>query len=271
MLLNNSIMNVDLSFVLLEYHSINEVEEFHKALTSNLVYQKYNCEIIVSSNSEYDLSRQLELKERYTNIIWVFNSRNEGFASGMNGGLRVTRGEYLIISNTDVRLRMDISPMVEFMVKNSNIGALAPVIVDKDNNIQDSCREYITPVRFAKRQLSRFLSKKEVLLDSNRNYAKVQTVDWVIGAFIMVRREAYMATKGLDTSYFLYVEDMDWCTRIRKSGFEIVYYPKIQIEYKGTRSARKSKKYAKIFMQGLFRYWKKFGLVPPRRKVLIFD
>ena len=123
MLLNNSIMNVDLSFVLLEYHSINEVEEFHKALTSNLVYQKYNCEIIVSSNSEYDLSRQLELKERYTNIIWVFNSRNEGFASGMNGGLRVTRGEYLIISNTDVRLRMDISPMVEFMVKNSNIGA----------------------------------------------------------------------------------------------------------------------------------------------------
>lgn len=264
-------MRIDLSFVLLEYHSINDIDCFYETLTNNSVYQKYNCEIIVSSNSEYDLSKQLELKERQTNIIWVFNLYNGGFASGMNEGLKIAKGEYVIILNTDVKFGMDLSPMVEFMEKNAEIGAIAPAIVDEDNNIQDTCRDYITPIRFMKRQMLRLLFQKEVLLDSNRDYTKVQTVDWIIGAFIMVRREAYVVTKGLDTSYFLYVEDMDWCTRIRESGFEIVYFPKTQIEYKGTRSARKSKKYAKIFIKGLFRYWKKFCLIPPRRKILIFD
>ncbi len=80
-------------------------------------------------------------------------------------------------------------------------------------------------------------------------YNKIQTVDWIIGAFIMVSRKAYEATGGLDDNFFMYTEDLDWCTRIRQQGFEIVYYPFTRITYKGTRRARNSFKYARIFIE----------------------
>ena len=88
----------------------------------------------------------------------------------------------------------------------------------------------------------------------------------------MVSKKAYELTQGMSEDYFMYAEDLDWCTRIRKKGLEIVYYPNAIIEYKGTRSARKSKKYAKIFLKSHITYWKKFGFLfgYPKRKHLSF-
>ena len=68
----------------------------------------------------------------------------------------------------------------------------------------------------------------------------------------------------------MYAEDMDWCTRIRLAGWEVVYYPKVKIQYKGTRSARKNTGSAKIFLNSLKTYWKKFGFFfgyPKRKKI----
>ena len=89
---------------------------------------------------------------------------------------------------------------------------------------------------------------------------RVTEVDWGIGAFMMMPRKAYEAVQGLDDGYFLYCEDMDICKRMQLNGYSVIYYPNAEIVYEGTRSARKSKKYARIFLQSLFRYWGKFGL-----------
>ena len=164
-----------------------------------------------------------------------------------------------------------MTPLVSFLLQNNKIGAIAPAIIDDDGYVQDSCRDYITPFSFVKRQINRILTKKEVVLDGNKDYSKIQTVDWLVGAFVIVTRKAYELTNGLETKYFLYVEDMDWSTRIRKAGFEIVYYPLVTITYKGTRSARNSSKYAKYFIQGLLRYWIKFAFSLPKRDKLIFE
>jgi GT2 family glycosyltransferase len=116
------------------------------------------------------------------------------------------------------------------------------------------------------------MGHKTSILDNDMNYNKVQTVDWLIGAFIMVSRKAYEATGGLDDDLFMYAEDLDWCTRIRQQGFEVVYFPKAVIIYKGTRRARSNSKYAKIFIQSHIKYWRKFGFFYgyPRRKKLQF-
>ena len=78
-------------------------------------------------------------------------------------------------------------------------------------------------------------------------------------SFMMMPRQAYEVVKGLDEYYFLYCEDMDFCKRIQLEGFSVVYYPESEIEYEGTRSARRSLKYACIFFKSLLRYWTKFG------------
>lgn len=58
----------------------------------------------------------------------------------------------------------------------------------------------------------------------------------------------------------MYCEDMDWCKRAHLAGYDVVYFPECVVEYKGTRAARRSLKYAKIHIQSLLTYWRKFGI-----------
>ena len=58
----------------------------------------------------------------------------------------------------------------------------------------------------------------------------------------------------------MYCEDMEWCKRAYLAGYKVIYFPESVIEYKGTRSARKNMKYAKIHLRSLFTYWKKYGV-----------
>ena len=191
----------------------------------------------------------------------------------MNRGMSVAVGDVLIIMNPDCIIKYGIEEMALFLQRHSNIGAIAPQIVDSNNMLQDTCRKYVSLLSYFERQIKRVVTKKECILEKSFDYNRIQTVDWIIGAFIMVSRPAYEKTNGMSEDYFMYAEDLDWCTRIRKSGFEIAYYPKAIIEYKGTRSARRSKKYAKIFLNSHLTYWKKFGFFYgyPKREQIIFE
>lgn len=260
---------MSISVIIVEYYSIQEVvicaETFRKCIP--------NIEIIVSSNSEYTIARQKEISYQYMSYKWCFNEKNGGFAYAMNEGLKMATGDYLIISNPDCLVQSGLTEMADFLVKHSEVGAIAPQLVDGDGSIQDSCREYITPFNFIGRQIRRIFRKEDSIRDNNIDYNKIQTVDWVIGAFIMVTRAVYEKTHGLSSDYFMYVEDMDWCTRIRRNGYEIVYYPNASVVYKGSRKARQSFKYAVIFLKSLLIYWRKFGFfnILPQRKKIIYS
>lgn len=258
-----------ISVVVVEYHSLDEISR----CISHYLEIIPDAEIIISSNSEYNHEEQNRILVDFPNCKWCFNDKNGGFAYAMNEGLKIAAGNYLIISNPDCIVKHGIMSMAEFLSEHSEVGAIAPRIVDEKGILQDSCRPYVTPLRFITRQLSRMLLKKEVILEKHFDYSKIQTVDWVIGAFIMVPKKVCEITRGLSTDYFMYSEDLDWCTRIRKAGFEIVYYPKSEIEYKGSRKARNSSKYARIFIKSLFTYWRKFGFISikPKKRLLLFD
>ena len=257
-----------LSIVIVEYHSVEDVRRCVSAIRATMP----EVEIVVSSNSMYDAEYAASLQAKYADCRWVFNEKNGGFAYAMNRGLAVAQGDYLVISNPDCSVKYGLEEMMEFLNGHKEIGAIAPQIVDNENAIQDSCRSYVTLQSYLYRQIRRVLFRKESVLNPRFDYNKIQTVDWVIGAFIMVPREVYVKTGGLSDDYFMYSEDLDWCTRIRQAGYEVVYYPKAQVEYKGTRSARSSFKYMKIFLKSQFIYWRKFGFfcVRPKRTKIIF-
>lgn len=188
----------------------------------------------------------------------------------MNEGLKVAKGDYLVIMNSDCSINFDLSEMVAFMSRHEEIGAVGPCIHDAEGNLQDTARPYVSLPRLLWRQVKRMLLHKTSVLNPDMDYTKTQTVDWVIGAFIMVSRKAYELTGGLDDRFFMYAEDLDWCTRIRMNGLEIVYYANSDITYKGTRRARSNKKYAKIFLRSHLIYWHKYGFVygyPKRKKI----
>lgn len=262
-------MKKKLSIVIVEYFSVDEILNCVDSITEHTVVSH---EIIISSNSCYDSQKQKELLKLKPNIKWSFNEKNGGFAYAMNKGLSIADGEFLVIMNSDCTINSDLSDMVALMESHPEIGAIAPQIRDAEDKIQDTARPYVSLPRFVFRQIDRIMFKKESVLNPKFDYQKVQTVDWVIGAFIMVSRKAYQLTHGLDERFFMYAEDLDWCTRIRKVGLEIVYYPKIVITYKGTRRARTNGTYAKIFFKSHFAYWRTFGFISgyPSRKDISF-
>lgn len=264
-------MNELLSIVIVEYRSIDEIDTCVRNIEANM---DVPYEVIVSSNSCYTEEEKKAINISNSNVRWIYNAENGGFAYAMNEGLKVAKGDYLVIMNSDCIINSGLSEMMSFMETHPEVGALGPQMRDAEGNIQDTARPYVTPYRFFKRQLIRVIGRKVSILNKNMDYSKVQTVDWVIGAFIMVSRSAYEKVGGLDhVSFFMYAEDIDWCTRIHIEGFEVVYFPKVIITYKGTRRARTTMKYAKIFIKSHLAYWRKYGFIYgyPKRKEIVFD
>ncbi|MBE0673803.1 MAG: glycosyltransferase family 2 protein [Bacteroidales bacterium] len=249
--------NIIISFVILEYNSLNDVRNCIESIKCSLALHKY--EIIVSSNSCYSNPIRKSIESEFRDSLWLFNERNGGFAYGMNRGLMKTTGKYVVIVNPDVLIISGMLDMLNFMDENIAVGAIGPRIVDNEGVLQDSCREYVSIHRFLIRNLTRIFSRKSLIYERDIDYAKVQTVDWLVGAFILVRRSALIDSNGLDERYFLFAEDMDWCTRIRLMGYEIVYFPKTIVNYKGSRSARKPGRFSIIFLKSHLRYWLKYG------------
>lgn len=239
------------SKIIIEYHSLGEIAKFEdlRSLT--------NAELIISSNSLYSRDIQQDIKKNYPWAKWVFNAKNGGFAYGMNEGLKVTNGDILVVMNPDVKLTSSLEPMVDYLQNHPEVGIIAPKIVDEQGVVQDSFRHFITPWSFLMRQLGWIKNHGELQVTELK---EPMLCDWVIGAFMMVRRDFYEKVGGLSEDYFMYCEDADWCKRAHLAGYDVVYYPDVVVEYKGTRAARRSWKYAKIHLKSLLTYWRKYGI-----------
>ena len=244
-----------ISIVIIEYHSLSEIGSYLHSVSKNI---EDEYEVIVSSNSQYEMGVQKTVLSEFPHVRWIFNERNGGFAYGMNEGLKVAKGDILVIMNPDVKVKTPVIPMTEFLRSHPEVGIIAPKIVDEDGIIQDSFRHFITPWRFFLRQLGWIKDKGRLHV---KDYKEPIKGDWVIGAFMMCRRDFYEKVGGLSEDYFMYCEDMDWCKRAHQAGYEVVYFPETVVEYKGTRSARKSWKYAKIHIKSLLTYWWKYGII----------
>ena len=133
----------------------------------------------------------------YSMLKWIFNEQNGGFAYAMNQGLKVASGDVLVIMNPDVKLGKGVDRMYAYLMQNDSIGVIAPQIKNVQGVIQDSFRRFITPMNFVCRHLHRMLGMERVEIALN-----IQSVDWVIGAFMMIPRQAYEVVGGLDAHYF---------------------------------------------------------------------
>ena len=223
------------SFIIIEYHSINDIEKCINSIDAlNLNFEH---EIIISSNSQYDNHKQRELLIKFPKIIWSFNTKNNGFAYGMNRGIAKSKGDFVILQNPDTRIISgDFIEMFNFIRKN-NVGVLGPKIINNDMVVQDSCRSFLTPVRLLKRLFFRYFFKKQNILYKKFDYKKIQKVDWVIGGFMVIPKSTINQIEGLNEKYFMYVEDMAYCLSAWENNLKVVYYPEILICYEGDRKS----------------------------------
>jgi len=206
----------------------------------------YSYEVIVVDNASADDSVE-KIMEQYPQVRMIANEENTGFAKANNQAMEAAAGRYILLLNSDTIVQPDtLQTMVAFMDENPQVGASGCKVVLPDASLDKACRRgFPTPsasfyYAFGFSKLfpdrPRFNQYQLGYLDPNESYA----IDCLVGAFMLVRRETLQQVGGLDETFFMYGEDVDWCYRIKQAGWDIWYHPTTYIvHYKGASSRRK--------------------------------
>jgi GT2 family glycosyltransferase len=180
--------------------------------------------------------------------------------------MRETRGKYVLLLNPDCVALQDVaSPLIACLEAHPEAGACGAVIRDADGTIQRSARRFpgIT-TGFAGRAswLTRAwpdnpFTAHNLVLDEPQ---EPMVVDWVSGACMMVRRDAFEQVGGMDEQFFLYWEDADLCRRLRREGWLTLYCPPASVAHvTGQSSERAPSNSLVAFHRSAYRYYHKHG------------
>lgn len=221
--------NTSISFVLIEYNNREEVVSCVKRISALSI--DYEYDIIVVSNSVNDCSPIEDVN------ILINNNKNIGFAKANNIAIKCSGSDFVILLNPRVSfISNNLNSAIAKFLKDDSIAALGPLIINKTGEIEDSARHFMSFKKFLKRAFQKMISRSKILLEYT---AEEQFVEWVNGAFMIIKKEAFEKVNGFDERYFLYVEDMDICYRFMKEGYKILYFPELKIEYTPNRLSSK--------------------------------
>jgi len=188
-------------------------------------------EIVVVDNNSSDESVAM-VQSQFQNVRVIMNSENQGFARASNQGIRIARGRYILLLNSDTEVFPDTFDQLKHFLENvrfdSKIGIIGCKIVNSDNTHQYSVGKFPT-IWSTITGMFRSRPKRKYYLFG---YDEPHEVDWVTGAFMLIDRRVIYDAGLLDERYFMYYEDVDYCLKAKKRGWKVFYYPKVRIIHK---------------------------------------
>jgi N-acetylglucosaminyl-diphospho-decaprenol L-rhamnosyltransferase len=220
-------------------------------------------EIIVVDNASSDGSAEM-VREEFPHVHLVVNDENRGFAVANNQGLGLSHGRYLLLLNPDTEVVGDaLGMMVDYMDGHLEVGALGPQLCYPDGSLQSSRRRFPTLTTGLVESTvvqewwtDNCILRRYYMTDTPNDM--IQPVDWMVGACLLVRRQAYEQVGGLDEGFFMYSEELDWCRRIKDAGWEVVYLPTATIIHHEGKSSEQVVPARHIYFQSSkVRYFRK--------------
>ncbi len=222
-------------------------------------------EVIVVDNNSQDGSVEL-VKEKFPKVKLIASDKNLGFHKGNNLGIRNSTGKYILISNTDIAVKDNsIDKIYRFMEEHPEAALVGPKLKNPDGSIQMSCMRFPGPMvpiyrrtilgklPFAKKEIDKYLM-------TDFDHQITREVDWILGAFMMIRRAAIEKVGLMDESLFLYFGDVAWCQKFKAVSYKVYYYAETDIVHYHKRESAQSGIFSKIFwihIADWFKYLKK--------------
>lgn len=192
--------------------------------------------------------------------------RNVGYARGVNAGIRAAGEGDVLVLNPDIQvLPGSIEALVEAAGAHPRAGILAPRLQNPDGTLQLSARRFYNwrTLLLRRMPLGPFVAKSRALRDhvmADWDHADPRRVDWVIGAAMLVRRRAMRDVGLMDERYFLYFEDVDWCQRMGRHGWEVRYVPTARMVHEYARSSAQARpRSLRAHAAGLLRHTEKWS------------
>jgi GT2 family glycosyltransferase len=203
-------------------------------------------EIFVVDNSSSDGSGAL-VRKRFPEINLIENPVNWGFAKANNQALSLSKGRYFLLVNPDTQVKdQAIERMLSFMNAHLEAGLVGAQLLNANGSKQNSIANFPSlATELLNKSLLRWLFP-EKFPGKETDYAGPVEVDSVIGACMLVRREAVDQVGFLDEEYFLFLEETDWCYRIKKAGWKIYHIPQVEVLHFQGKSAEAEKGKARI-------------------------
>jgi GT2 family glycosyltransferase len=233
---------------------------------------------IVVVDHESDPEASGEIAQSFPHVQLLRTTRNDGFAAGVNRGARATDSSFLLLLNPDCIIRADgCSVIARWLEERPNVGAAGPRILNVDGTVQPSARrfpDFTTAIAGRSSWLTKVLPGNPLsrwnLPARDTTRSTPVDVDWISGACMMARREAFDAVGGLDEGFFLYWEDADFCRRLQQAGWRTVYLPAATATHTGGGSSRHAAVSSlRAFHRSAFRlFWKHAS--PPARLLAPF-
>ena len=216
---------LNISFIIINYNSYAYVKSLIDSI--QYVHGGLDFEIIIVDNNSSE--REIErVSDNHDKIKLFLLEKNIGFSKANNFAVENSGSHYLVFVNPDVLFIEDsISPIIDFIENNKNIGACAPKLLNEDMTVQDSAGfkmglfyeflEAFFLINFFRRIYGLTLKRRD-----NNLPAKV---GWVSAALLVAKREVFESIGGFDSDYFLNYEDIDLCRCLQKKGYRNYYFP----------------------------------------------
>ncbi len=219
----------------------NSAEDIRDCL-SLLADLPNNWEVWVIDNNSSDKTVEI-VRQEFPFVKLLANTDNKGFAEANNQAINQTNSEYVLLLNPDTQADPEaLTKSLKIIEENPHIGMLGIKLCNDDGTLQTTCFHFPT---FWKNfidsiGLQRLYSKErieEMFAGEYFRHDRMRRVDWVKGAFMLVRREAIGKAGAVPEDYFMFAEDLDFCWQISESGFEIWFSPLVSIKHKSNKSA----------------------------------
>ena len=211
------------------------------------------AEIVVLDNASEDGSAAA-VRERFPHVRVIEQEHRAGFGSNHNTVIRATTGRYVYVLNEDTTANdWSFERITEYLDAHPQVAALGPRLVYPDGRLQDSAWRFPTPLvsTMGLATLGRLGVKQS-------KGASVRPVDWVMGAALVLRREALDQVGLFDEDFFLYSEEVDLQARLRQAGWETHYFPELTVVHHESQfSAGIPERRINEMWRSRHRYWRK--------------
>ncbi len=240
-------MDKDISIIIVNWNT--------RDLLINCIVSVYNTiknlslEIWVADNGSIDGSVET-IRKKFPDVMIIENKKNLGFAKASNHALRQMNGLYGVLLNTDTILTEGaIETMVEFMARSPDVAVCGGQLLNADGSKQNSIANIPS---LATELLNKSLLRRIFPRKYPGKELKLVTpieVESIIGACMVVRKEAMDDVGLMDEAFFFFLEETDWCLKMRKKGWKVFHHPDAKIYHLQGQSA------GKVNIKARIEYW----------------
>jgi len=224
-----------LSIVIVNYRTPDLVKDCLATLIMDI--NNLDTRVVVVDNNSGDdstatIEEWLKKNDLQKKVTLVCSQVNAGFSGGNNIGIKAVRAEYYLLLNSDTLIRKGaIKSLLDTVKQYPEAGLVSPRLEWSDGTPQVSCFRYLTPfselIAAAKTGLiTRILKKYDVPYPVSSHIIRPE---WTSFACVLVQQRVFEDIGLMDNGFFMYFEDVDFCHRARKAGWDIVHNPESHV------------------------------------------